>query len=57
MNVANSCQAHLTGCIITNSTVSGFEVRLAPADERSYAEEALHEPSPHQPAAIKPYRL
>ena len=53
----NSCHAHLTGCIITNSTVSGFEVRLAPADERSYAEEALHEPSPHQPAAIKPYRL
>ena len=53
-----SSEAHLAGCIITTSTAtassSGSVVRLAPADEGSHAEKAVHKASPHQPAAICP---
>ena len=58
MYVETSSQAHLTSCIITSSTAiassSSSYVRLAPADEGSHAEKAVHKASPHQPAAICP---
>ena len=54
MYVEASSQAHLTSCIITSSTASAPLVRLAPADERSHAEEAAHRASPLQPTTICP---
>ena len=61
LHVNSGSQAHLTGCIITNSAASssGSEVRHAPQlmRERTRGGGAAHEASPHQPAAICPCPL
>jgi hypothetical protein len=58
MYVVSSSLAYLTGCTITNSTASSDSmVRVAPADEGSHAEKAVHKASPHQPAATRPRPL